>query len=251
MVDEVTVDIWLTDDGCIDGTANVVADQFPEVHIVSGDGTLFWNRGMHKAWKAAASYRNYDYYLWLNDDTILMGTALSNLMTSSCKHNDQSIIVGATKTSSGEPSYGGRNENMRLIPVADKEQKCRTFNGNIVLIPRDVFEKIGFNDPCFRHALGDFDYGLRAAKMGVEIIVPPGFQGMCELHESLSTWCDPKKTLRRRLKAFYSPLGNNPNEYFIFSHRHQGLMLAIFHYITNYVRVLIPGLWTFVLNRED
>jgi len=61
----------MTDDGCTDGTSKEVLEQYPSVHIVSGDGTLFWNRGMYCAWKAAVKEREYDFYMWLNDDTTL------------------------------------------------------------------------------------------------------------------------------------------------------------------------------------
>ena len=49
--------VFLTDDGCTDGTAEAVRRKewsFP-VEILQGDGTLFWNGGMILAWKAAIS----------------------------------------------------------------------------------------------------------------------------------------------------------------------------------------------------
>ena len=41
------LDVFLTDDGCTDGTAEAVGKMFPQVHIIKGDGNLFWNRGMY------------------------------------------------------------------------------------------------------------------------------------------------------------------------------------------------------------
>ena len=61
----------MTDDGCTDGTIEAVRDKFHDVRIVKGDGSLFWNRGMLKAWEAASTEKSYDYYIWLNDDTII------------------------------------------------------------------------------------------------------------------------------------------------------------------------------------
>ena len=40
------VDIYLTDDGCTDGTPQRVASEYPHVHIIKGNGNLYWNRGM-------------------------------------------------------------------------------------------------------------------------------------------------------------------------------------------------------------
>ena len=42
------------------------------------------------------------------------------------------------------------------------------------------------NDPLFHHALGDFDYGLRASKFGVSSVVVPGVLGECDDHEDLA-----------------------------------------------------------------
>ena len=63
-------DVYLLDDGSSDGTVEAVANDFPRVHLLRGDGSLFWNRGMHRVFEAALG-RGYDFYLGLNDDTLL------------------------------------------------------------------------------------------------------------------------------------------------------------------------------------
>ena len=72
--------IYLTNDGCTDGTPAAVRERFPSIKIIDGDGTLFWNRGMYTAWAAAAKDRDYDFYLWLNDDTYLFEGAINELI---------------------------------------------------------------------------------------------------------------------------------------------------------------------------
>jgi putative methyltransferase (TIGR04325 family) len=53
-------------------------------------------------------------------------------------------------------------------------------NGNCVLIPAEVATAIGNLDPSFEHAMGDFDYGLRARARGFPIWIAPGFFGTCQ-----------------------------------------------------------------------
>src|SRR6476619_4525822 len=63
-------DVYLTDDGSYDGTAQGIKAEYPDVHILQGNGNLFWVGGMHLAFNEAIK-NQYDYYLWLNDDTFL------------------------------------------------------------------------------------------------------------------------------------------------------------------------------------
>ncbi|MFT4203280.1 MAG: glycosyltransferase [Chitinophagaceae bacterium] len=238
-------EVFMTDDGCTDGTPEAVAAQFPSVHIVKGDGNLYWNRGMYAVWQTASEYKDFDFYLWLNDDTLLFVNALKVLLQSSLLKQSLSIMVGATvaSTDHSQVTYGGRSENGLLLPKVEQMQLCRYFNGNIVLIPRAVYKQLGKNDPVFHHALGDFDYGLRASKVGITSFVVPGVLGVCDLHEHLPSWCNAEKKLGQRWKVFRSPLGQNPEEFFIYERRHSGLGRAVFHYMTNHLRVLFPGLW--------
>ena len=56
-----------------------IAEQFPEVTLLHGNGKLYWNGGMRRAF-AAAIAGDYDYYLWMNDDTELDDGALAVLL---------------------------------------------------------------------------------------------------------------------------------------------------------------------------
>ena len=75
----VTVDAFVLDDGSSDGTSEAIAEQFPEVTVLHGDGELYWGGGMRQAF-AAAIAGDYDHYLWLNDDVYLDDGALAVLL---------------------------------------------------------------------------------------------------------------------------------------------------------------------------
>lgn len=242
--DAVHVDYYLTNDGCTDGTADAVHALFPEVRIVTGDGNLFWNRGMHLAWTKAEKL-DYDFYWWINDDTFVEKDALTRMLEVSASHKDEVLTVGSTIASDGDGTvtYGGLKDG-RLIEDLGSERKCDTMNGNIVLIPRSVFKRIGKNDPYYHHALGDYDYGLRAGKSGIGIYLVPGICGFCDLHEKPVIWMDPSYPLRKRWKNFFSPAGNNPFEFFHFRKRHFGVFAACTSFITNFIHLFFPSLWT-------
>ncbi len=240
---EFVIKVFLVDDGSSDGTSEAVKKTFPDVNIISGDGNLYWNRGMHLAWSEAFK-ENFDYYFWLNDDTMLYTTCLTELIKCSHEVNDQAIVSGTTRSAiTGETSYGGRTRDKELIIPNGKLQQCDFFNGNCVLIPRSVSNVVGNLDNKFHHAMGDYDYGRRAWKRGIKSYISYGYVGSCERHETLPKWCSPSIKLKERIKAFNNPLAINPEQYFIYDHRHNGLLTAVKHYITIHLRLLFPSLW--------
>lgn len=242
-IDGYQVDVYLTDDGCTDGTPEAIALQFPEVHIIQGDGNLYWNRGMYTAWQEAAK-QNYDFYLWLNDDTYVYSNMLTSLLEASLIKEDKAIIVGATQSLDGKNiTYGGRLKNGEIpIPNGKLVPICY-FNGNIVLIPRYVYNKLGNLDYYFTHSKGDFDYGLRALKADVEMFQVGKYLGECDLHENIDKWCNPDVPLAQRWKMLYRPNGMPPNETFHLERRHYGVLMAMFHYITVHIRCIFPAIW--------
>ena len=241
----ISIEVYLTNDGCTDGTAEAIREFFPDTYIIDGDGNLFWNRGMYKAWSVAEE-SDYDFYLWLNDDTILFENAIASLLSTTDMKNNEAIIVGYTIDSKRERiTYGGRNKYTGLITDVKGITECDTFNGNIVLIPRQVYKLVGKNDPVFHHAIGDTDYGLRAQKMRIKSYISDVACGICDSHDKLPKWSDKNIPLHKRIKFLYRPGGNgaNPIEFFIYKNRHYGLLAAIMTFISNHIHLLFPFLW--------
>ena len=238
------IDVYLTDDGCTDGTPEAIRIQYPQVHIVKGDGNLFWNRGMYTAWEAAAKNQDYDYYLWLNDDTFVYHTMLTILLTVSEEKENHAIIIGATQSlNHSQPTYGGRLSNGKIPIPNGTTVEVTHFNGNIVLVPMYIYHILGNLDYYFTHSKGDFDYGLRAKKKGIKIYQAGQHLGECDLHENIDKWCNPEIPFHQRWKALHRPTGMPPKETFHLEKRHCGLMKASFHYCTIYLRCLFPQLW--------
>jgi GT2 family glycosyltransferase len=238
-----SIEVFMVDDGSTDGTCAAVQIHYPSIKIIQGDGNLYWNRGMNLAWQTAAKTKDFDHYLWLNDDTFLVKDAIQILLDQSLTNV---IVCGTTKSDvTGKATYGGRLKNTGEIVIPNGSyQNCDYFNGNCVLIPRSVFEIVGNLDPVFHHAVGDFDYGLRASKRGILLCVAPQFIGACEAHESVPKWQSSSISCTDRLKNLYTPSsGCYPPQFFVFDRRHNGLFLACFHYFSIHLRAIVPFLW--------
>jgi GT2 family glycosyltransferase len=176
----------------------------------------------------------------LNDDVRILPLGLSTLLQDSREFSDKSIICGACEAKDGSVSYSGYiKKHKKLIPDGHPV-RCDYFNGNMVLVPNHVFYKIGNLDPIFHHGQGDFDYGLRAKKKGIHSYIGSIVTGKCERSLTLPVWCNPAFSIHERYRSFKSPLGGRPRTTFIFQYRHLGLMPALFHYFTIYLRLFFP-----------
>ncbi len=232
--------IYLTDDASTDGTAEAVSSHFPEVHIIKGNGTLYWNRGMCAAWNEAAKM-NYDFYIWLNDDTLLRPGAFAALLENSFYLRHKAIVVGTAADKNGNISYGGRKRSGKIVPPDPIiPVNCDIFNGNLVLVPKSVFEAVGTMDPFYSHSFGDFDYGLRAEKKGIVSVVAPEVLADCTRDEILPKWRDASYSLKERLVAIRHPKGRPVKEQFVYDMRLSNVFFALGHQVSLMLKVLNP-----------
>ncbi len=253
LVEETEIFVFLVDDGCVDGTASAVRKQFPRVTILSGTGNLFWCGGMRLAFSEAVK-TPHDYYLWLNDDTMLYRHAIQSLLSAAAtvrqEQGHDGIIVGAMCDSkTGRRTYTGiirpsrwRPLDFQPIEPCDKPRPCDTMHGNCVLIPRAVTDRIGIIGD-FQHHFGDYDYGLRATKAGFGCFLASGVVGECSWNvaHSAARQTDPKIRLRERIRIMRSPKGYPTRDWLSFVRAHTGIAWP-YHFAKPWLFVLFPRL---------
>lgn len=239
------MDVFLCDDGSNDGTYEAVKEQYPFVHIFKGTGNLFWNRGMLASWEKACETKDYDAYIWLNDDVFLYGNAIKEILECASLTNYRSIICGAFCSEKEIFSYGGRHKDHSPIEPNGTLQNVYWLNGNCVLVPRVVVKKIGLLDRIFQHHLGDFDYGLRAIEAGIEIFSTRKYLGVCSPNTIVSSRARKNGlTLFGRFKRLYSPMGDNPFIQFKYTLRHFGFRKAVLIFMSlHFVNLLSDHLY--------
>lgn len=234
MEDRIELKTFLVDDGSTDGTNLAVKKQFSGVEIIEGDGSLYWNGGMRTAFASAVT-QDFDAYLLVNDDTELYDYAIAKLLdvfvAKTSISSDKVIVVGTTQAPGSEGiTYGGLRKGpwwkplqfTRVMPESNRSVPCDTFNCNCVLLSRSVAQLVGNLDDAFTHAMGDFDYGLRASNLGCSLWVAPGFIGECELNRGKGLWSDSRLSLLARWSRLIGPKGLPPMEWLVFTRRHSG-----------------------------
>lgn len=229
----VDVHAVLVDDASTDSTAAAVRERFPWVQVVAAEGDLYWCRGMHRAY-AEALPQGHDYYLWLNDDTVLAADALSRLLAchSQLQPSGPVILVGSTRGTDGRfTTYGGERRRSwwpttfgKVEPLTAEPVQVDTFDGNIVLMGRVAAVQAGNLDPRFEHAMGDIDYGLRANRGGIGTWLAPGWHGVCDHNPVRGTYLDASLPWRRRWTLMLGRKGLPPRSWMHFNRQHAGLL---------------------------
>ncbi len=252
--DAVFLKVFLTDDGCTDGTAEAIREKsWPfEVEILLGDGSLFWNGGMINSWKAALAEGGWDGYLWLNDDVVVLPSFWQDLLDAfsyaRAHYAKQGVYVGSTQdAATGAFTYGGfvyTNKltlKDRMLPPDGTFQACEAGHGNITYVSSEVVEKQGVFCDRYIHGGTDHDYTYLAHKAGFPVLVLPHYSAACENDHSKDGGRKAlfDMPLRERLKYMNHPRGLNLHNALLFSRRCFPWRYPII-LVTGYFKALFP-----------
>lgn len=245
---------FVVDDGSTDGTSDAIESAYTEVTILKGSGSLYWTGGMRLAVEEARKI-GFDFYLWLNDDTLLYTDAIGKLLDAHAslkRDSDNAVIVVGSicDPETGELCYGGsvhvsawhRLRFSHIEPDDRQPERCDVFNGNCVLVSNEALETTGNLHPRLVHAVGDYEYGLRARKNGVDLWVAPGYFGECSRNPIEGTWLDSTLTLKERYKHLLGVKGQPLGPRFRYYAAHGGVFwpilfpLVYLRPLLNYVR---------------
>lgn len=246
-------DVYLTNDGSTDGTAETVSSLYPSVKVIEGSGNLYWAGGMRLAWRTAMSSKAYDAFLLINDDVKLYREFFSNLLEAEklclAKTNKRGIYSGATMDElTGVLTYGGlvitQNHiimTAQAVKPAHFPQRCDLVNANILWVSNQVVDKIGIFESRYTHGIADFDYSRKAVKNGIPLFLAPNYCGVCS-NDNGNSWKNNTTPLKERIRWMKSPKGLAYNEYLFYVKRYFPVYLP-YSFIMLWMKVFFPFLW--------
>ncbi|AWI31826.1 glycosyltransferase family 2 protein [Streptomyces sp. ICN441] len=246
--------VHLVDAGSADGTADAVRAAFPATDVLTVGADVHWGTGTRIA---ATRADPAAHVLWLNDDVVLDPGALTALLDTAAPLDRPAVAVGAMRSGDGtRTTYSGyrlaparhRPPALRRIePDPGNAQPCDTCNGNAVLVTAAARRILGDLDPAFPHRLGDHDYGLRARRAGIPLLLAPGHVGTCDdnTHALAGTSAEPGLDVRTALKRLASVREQPPAPWWRYCRRHLGPWAPLV-FCSPYVKTALrrrPGAW--------
>lgn len=260
--EQIELAIYLTDDGCTDGTADAVRNvcKDRELHIIQGNGHCYWAGGMRLAWrKALEEADRWDFYLLLNDDTFMNVDCIETLIKTHhyCikEYGKAGICSGITCDTKEKNiiTYGGYVWTNYMLGLADivrpngAPQRCDMANSNIMLVSHEVVEKIGIFYDGFIHGAADYDYSMQARKKGFPVLVTDKICGLCDYDHHSDEQIKEKilsMNLRQRKDYFANPLHSNHDT--MLHKRRNTPQRFVLGYIGRMLNLYVPRLYYFV-----
>jgi GT2 family glycosyltransferase len=184
------IETILIDDGSVDGTFDFVRKNYPEVHVIRGDGNLWWTKATFLGVEyALASAKRNDVVLLMNNDCYFDSGYVDQLLKTHQKY-PKAIIgsINVRSAKSNEVVEAGIRIHWKtglVYSVAEKISTKLSYYKNMdvvgeldalpgkgTLIPVEVFKKIGnFNYSRLPHYIADYEFTNRAKRSGFDLLV--------------------------------------------------------------------------------
>lgn len=181
----------VVDDGSSDGTADVLAREYPSAVVLGGDGNLWWTAAMNLGvtWALERAVTG-DFVLALNNDTRFDSDYLESLVAAAEDHAPALVGSLAVDQDLGVVVEGGVRMNWftakrvvmaRSLPLSDVKAwrsppvAVDVLPGRGTLIPVSVFRAVGLFDAVnLPHYGADYEFSRRAARAGSRLLVSYG-----------------------------------------------------------------------------
>lgn len=179
----IPVDIMVVDNASQDGSADWIAEHYPEINLIRSDKNLGFGQANNIGMRYALD-NGYDYVFLLNQDAWLhTDDSIERLVQAADNHPEYMIMSALWLYGSGERITKGSKQHMIALEGPNNDFVSDMYLGKALqevyetdympaaawLLPRKILEQIGGFDPLFFHRGEDDNYMQRVHYHGGKI----------------------------------------------------------------------------------
>ncbi|MBM3211800.1 glycosyltransferase family 2 protein, partial [Candidatus Poribacteria bacterium] len=179
-------EVVVIDNGSTDGSEEFIRENFPKIHLLLNEKNLGYSRGFNRGLEYAFA-QGADYFLIMNNDTVIHEHALSALVETALKNEKAGFVTGKVYFYD-QPDVlqtVGKQEHPILwngshIGAGEKDNgqydnvEERVFLDDVfTLVSRRLYEEVGGYSPQFFLEAEEYDWQARAKKKGWKFYYTP------------------------------------------------------------------------------
>jgi GT2 family glycosyltransferase len=170
----------LLDDGSTDGTAEMVLEHLPETTVIRGKGDWWWSGALDQGfkWLQGTSGPN-DIVAIMNDDTVFEPDFLQNAVTILSNDPHALLLAECYSQGSGRKLHAGVHADWRRFrfEAAQRPEDINCLCTMGLFLRVHTFLTIGgFYPRLLPHFLSDYEFTMRAHRMGFSLITHPSLK---------------------------------------------------------------------------
>ena len=176
--------VCMIDNGSIDESLTYVKEKFPNIEILALNKNYGYSKGYNFIFKKYINNTEIDYYLILNNDTVLCDTNLLNILNNSLKKYGNDNIYSPTILDNNNKIWFGGGKLIKLLGYTKhiglnkmlnfgkyKTRKIDYISGCCMLVKKDLIDQLeGFSENYTMY-YEDVDLCIRAKNNNIDCYI--------------------------------------------------------------------------------